>query len=415
MTRLASLFIALGVIFALAQASASDWARFRGPNGSGIASGTLPAIDPQHPLWKVAIPGKGVSSPIIVGGKLFLQTAAKDGKSRTLLCLDASNGKTLWTKEEPGEPAQPKKIHTKNSLASSTPASDGQQVYCVWWDGAAVSLKAYDMEGHEKWQASLGGWDSQHGPGSSPVIHDGLVFVNVDDDNRAELLALDAKTGDKKWIANRKHERACYTTPYVLKRSNRPDELILGTTHLITSYEPATGKINWEYPLVWPRGSMPLRVIGHPVYAGGLLVMSCGDGNGSRYMIAIDPEKKTPAKVWDLNRGSLPYVPCMLVRGDLLFWIGDKPGGWACCVEAKTGHELFTEKVTDKEPSSSPIMVGDQILMIAENGEIVVFKAGKEFEESSRVKLGEGVFASPALADGRLYIRGTTHLYCFGK
>ena len=214
-------------------------------------------------------------------GKLFLQTASKDGKSRTLLCLDASNGKTIWKKNEPGEPASPKKIHNKNSLASSTPACDGEQVYCVWWDGSAVSLKAYDMTGQEKWRASLGGWDSQHGPGSSPILHGGLVFVNVDDDERAELVAFDARTGEKKWIANRKHERACYTTPYILQRGDKPAELILGTTHLITSYDPATGAINWEYQLTWPKGQMPLRVIGHPVYAAGLLVMSCGDGSGA--------------------------------------------------------------------------------------------------------------------------------------
>ena len=415
MTRFTSLLALLVATLALSVAPAADWSRFRGPNGTGVAQGPLPAIDPKHPLWKVTIPGKGVSSPIIVKGKLFLQTASKDGKSRTLLCLDAVTGEKIWTKDEPGEPAQPRKLHNKNSLASSTPACDGEQVYCQWWDGAAVSLKAYDMAGNEKWRASLGEWDSQHGPGSSPVLHNGMVFINVDDDNRAELVAFDAKTGDKKWIASRKHERACYTTPCILKRDSHPDELILGSTHLITSYDPTTGAINWEYELTWPKGKMPLRVIGNPVYAAGLLVMSCGDGSGARYMIAIDPEKKNPAKVWDLNRGSLPYVPCMLTKGGLIFWIGDKPGGWACCADAKTGKEFFTEKITDKEPSSSPIMVDDKILMIAESGEIVVFKAAKEFDEVARVKLGEGVFASPAAADGRIYIRGTTHLYCFGK
>ena len=415
MTRLVFLAALSCSTLTLSLAPAADWSRFRGPNGSGVAEGVLPKIDPKKPLWKVEIPGKGVSSPIVVGGKVFLQTGAKDGKTRTLLCLDASNGNTLWTKDVPGEPAQPKKLHNKNSLASSTPTSDGESLYCVWWDGAAVALNAYDMNGKEKWRASLGGWDSQHGPGSSPVLHGGLVFVNVDDDDHAELIAFDAKTGERKWIAERKKERACYTTPYILKRGDKPEELILGTTHVITSYQPATGKINWEYQVTWPPGKMPLRVIGHPVYAGGLMVMSCGDGNGSRYMLAIDPDKRTPAKVWDLSRGSLPYVPCMLVKNDLVFWIGDTPSGFACCAEAKTGKLLFDEQISTKPPSASPVMVGDQILTIAEDGEIVVFKAEKEFEQVTKVKLGEGVFASPAVADGRLYIRGTTHLFCFGK
>ena len=130
-------------------------------------------------------------------------------------------------------------------------------------------------------EASLGGYVSQHGPGMSPVLHEGSVFVNVDDDERAELVAFDAKTGEKKWQQPRKAHRASYSSPFILKRDNKPAELILGTTTAITSYEPATGKINWNYEIPWPTGKMPLRVIGHPVYAGGLMVMACGDGGGS--------------------------------------------------------------------------------------------------------------------------------------
>jgi len=395
--------------------SAADWSRFRGPNGSGVAEGELPKIDPKKPLWKVEIPGKGVSSPIVVGGKLFVQTASKDGKTRTLLCLNAATGETLWTKDVRGEMA---KTHLKNTLASSTPASDGSQVYCVWWDGSGVALQAYDTDGNEKWRASLGGYVSQHGPGMSPVVHGGMVFVNVDDDERAELVAFDAKTGDKKWTKERKHERACYSSPFILKRGGRPEELVLGTTHSITSYEPATGKVNWEYVVRWPAGKMPLRVICHPVYAGGLIVMACGDGGGSRYMVGVDPEKKTPAKVWELSRET-PYVPCILVKsdakaGDLLFWVTDKPG-LACCAEAKTGNVLWSERAFEKEVTSSPVMVGDNILAIGETGDVVVFKAAKEYEGVAKANLGEGVFASPAVADGRVFIRGTTHLFCFGK
>jgi outer membrane protein assembly factor BamB len=154
-------------------------------------------------------------------------------------------------------------------------------------------------------------------------------------------------------------------------------------------------------------------VIGHPVYVAGLLVVAGGDGDGSRFMIAMDPEKK--AIVWRHDNKSLPYVPCMLVKGDMLFWIGDKPGGQAACAVPKTGEVLYSEEITTMPPSASPILVGDKILMAAEDGEIVVFKAEKELDIVTKVKLGEGVFASPAMADGRLYIRGTRHLYCFGK
>lgn len=405
----------ISLIFAISMfstASAADWTRFRGPNGTGIAEGEMPPIDPKDPLWKVEIPGRGAGSPIIVGGKVFLQTASKDGKTRTLLCLNAADGQTIWSKDVTGLPA---KAHAKNSLASSTPSSDGTQVYCVWWDGSGVALNCYDMAGNEKWNVSLGGFVSQHGPGMSPIVHNGMVYVNVDDDERAEFVAFDARTGDKKWVADRKHQRASYPTPFFLKRGDKPEELLLGTTTAITSYDPKTGKVNWNHPISWPAGKMPLRVIGHAVYVGGLIVIPFGDGGGARYMLAIDPEQPTPVKVWDSNKDTVPYVPCMLTRGNLLFWVSDKAGAQACCAEAKTGKILFSERITTKEPSASPIMIGDQILMIAEDGEIVIFKADKEFDEITRTKLGQGVFATPAVADGRIYIRGNTHLFCFGK
>jgi outer membrane protein assembly factor BamB len=410
MTRICLLSsLTLALTLALS-ANAADWPRFRGPNGTGIAEGPMPDIDPAKPLWKVKIPGKGAGSPIVVDGKIYLQTASADGKTRTLFCV-TTDGNVEWTKDVAGETA---KTHAKNSLASGTPACDGKQIYCQWWDGSGVSLYAYDLKGKEVWHASLGGYVSQHGPGFSPMVHDGLVFVNVDDDQHAELVAFDAKTGEKKWFAVRKRERACYSTPFVLQRPGKAAELVLGTTHAITSYEPKTGKVNWEYPIAWPKeGGMPLRVIGHPVYAAGLLVVYCGDGSGSRYMAAIDPEGKKPTKVWELKKDT-PYVPCVLVKGDHLFWIADK--GLATCADAKTGKALWAERVfTNSDVTASPVMVDGKMLMISEKGEIAVVKASKEFEEPAKVSLGERVFSTPAVVDGKVFIRGETTLFCFGK
>ena len=401
---------ALVVAFTLTLAGGADWPRFRGPNGTGVAAGKLPDIDPAAPLWKVKIPGKGVSSPIVVDGKIYMQTASADGRTRSLLCLRASDGEVAWTKDVPGGPAKP---HAKNSLASGTPACDGKQIYCQWWDGSGVSLRAYDLTGKELWQASLGGYVSQHGPGFSPVVYDGVVFVNVDDDERAELVAFDTKTGEKKWFAERKHVRASYSTPFLLERPGKAAELILGTTTAVTSYDPKTGKVNWEYAIAWPKGEMPLRVVGCPVYAAGLLVVYCGDGSGSRYMAAIDPDGKRPTKVWDLKKDT-PYVPCVLVKGDRLFWVADK--GLATCAEAKTGKTVWAERVfTNSDVTASPVMAGDKMLMISEKGEVAVLKADKEFEEPAKVSLGERVYSSPAVADGKVFVRGEAHLFCFGK
>ena len=165
--------------------SAADWPRFRGPNGMGVADGTLPVIDAKAALWKVEIPGRGAGSPIVVAGKVFLQSSTTDGSKRILLCLNATEGKALWTKELPGKKV---KTHPHNTLASATPAADGERVYCVSWDGDSLTLLAYTLAGKELWSQPLGGFVSQHGPGHSPIVYNGsLYFVANDGTSGAEL------------------------------------------------------------------------------------------------------------------------------------------------------------------------------------------------------------------------------------
>lgn len=403
------LLSSLSLALSLPLSTASDWPRFRGPNGTGAVDGTLPEMNAKALLWKVAIPGKGVSSPIVIGNKVFAQSATDDGSKRLLSCLDAASGKQLWTRELPGKSA---KKHPKNSLASGTPASDGERVYCTAWDGESLSLHAYDLSGKELWTQALGSYASQHGPGHSPAVYGGTAYINVDQDGGATLMAFDAKSGEKKWAADRKPHRASYSTPFWLERPGKPAELVLGTTTEVTAYDPATGKVVWAYPIQWPAGTMPLRVVGSPISAGGLVICYCGDGGGSRYAVGIDPERQSPEKVWELKKGT-PYVPCMLTKGDLLFWIGDN--GVASCAEVKTGKVLWQERVSVKDVTASPVLVGDEILVIAETGQWYVLKAGPEFELLRKGELGQPVSASPAVADGKLFVRSATHLICYGK
>lgn len=397
----------LALALTLAPSPAGDWPRFRGPNGSGAADGTLPPIDPAKPLWKVAVPGKGVSSPVVVGDKLFVQSA--DDTRRLLLCLDAATGQTLWTRDLPGRPA---KTHQKNSLASGTPAAADGRVFVVAWDGEAVALHAFTTAGKELWAQGLGTFASQHGPGHSPAVHGGTVFVNVDQDGAAVLKAFDAATGEPKWAVERKAYRASYSTPFLLERPGKPAELLVGTTTEITAYDPATGKVVWAHPIQWPAGEMPLRVVGSPVHAGGRVVCACGDGNGARYVVAVDPDGAKPAKVWDMRNKATPYVPCMLVRGDRVFWVTDR--GRAACVDARAGNVLWETGVKVMDVTASPILVGGEVFAVGERGQWFVWKAAAEFELVREGDLGEPVSASPAFAAGRLYVRGANHLYCFG-
>ena len=205
----------------------ADWMRFRGPNGAGVsADKDIPVKwTAKDILWSAPLAGTGHSSPIVVKGKVFLETATK--KDRLLVCIDAVSGKELWSKAAPGGIG---KTHRRSSLASSTPCSDGERVYCVFWDGKRVGLFAYDLTGKTAWKTDLGAFTSQHGPGFSPIVHDGKVIINNDQDGTAVLRAFHAKDGKPAWEVNRPPFRACYSTPFLYEQGAGGTELIVTST-----------------------------------------------------------------------------------------------------------------------------------------------------------------------------------------
>lgn len=402
-----------GLLTFLSTAGAGEWPRFRGPNGTGIAADKDVPVKftaDDGILWKTAIPGVGHSSPVIWGDRVFLQTAAADGSERQLLCLDAASGKILWTKSAPGKEAH---THDRNTLASSTPATDGERVYVLFWDGGKIQLCAFDFKGNQLWKRDLGGFRSQHGPGLSPVVYDGKVFLNNDQDRSAVLLAFDARTGRPAWRAVRKAHRACYSTPFIRKRDDGKDELIVASTAGITAYNPGTGAANWTYK--WSFTGMPLRTVGSPILASGLIVIGSGDGRGDRHLIAVRPGKKGDVTstnlVWEEQK-SFPYVPTPLAHGDHLYTVNDQ--GIAACHVAKTGEQVWTARL-GSPVSASPILVDGKVCAVGEDGAVYVFRAATTFKLLGKSRLGETVFSSPAVSDNRLFIRGREHLFCIAK
>src|SRR5260370_11031761 len=217
---------------------AGNWPRFRGPNGTGIADDKdIPHQfdDKNGVLWKVPIPGPSNSSPIVWENKLFVQTSTRDGKARQLLCLDATSGKTLWSRSIAAAKAH---THEKNTLASSTPATDGQVVVTAFWDGKEITLAAYDFHGKSLCNKNLGSFASQHGAGASPIIDKDKVFFVNDQDAASEVLALNKKTGALLWQAPRDAFRACYSAPFILEKPDAEPELIVTSTKGIRSYRP---------------------------------------------------------------------------------------------------------------------------------------------------------------------------------
>jgi outer membrane protein assembly factor BamB len=393
-------------------ARAEPWPRFRGPHGTGIASDKeipLKWSDQDGIRWKVRIPGVGHSSPIVWGNRLFLQSASEDARERSLLCLDAGTGKILWTRTVVGTNNMK---HPKNTLASSTPATDGERVYVVFWDGAKLLLHAYDFEGNLVWDRDLGLFNTtpktdRHGAGNSPVVYGGKVIYANDQTGTAELLAFHAKTGKSAWQATRRAFRACYSTPFLLEKPGQPPELIVSSTAGVTSYDVQTGKANWDW--TWTFDKLPLRTVGSPLYTDGLIIANSGDGGGDRHTVAV--KTGGTGLGWEIKR-TLPYVPTMLTWDKHLYYVNDK--GFAGCMVAATGETVWTERLGG-DVMASPILIDGKIYAIDEEGRVFVYAAAPVFKLLARTPMGEPVMATPAVADNRLYIRGHSHLYCIGK
>jgi outer membrane protein assembly factor BamB len=389
------------------------WPRFRGPNGTGIAisQAKLPLPwDKKHVLWKVPVPG-GNGSPIVLGERIFLTTASNDGSQRHLLCLNVKDGKERWKKTYPGGRA---KTHLKNSLASGTPCTDGERVYLTVWNGRELLLVACNLEGKEVWQRNLGSFRAQHGAGHSPVVENGKVYLVKDDDNGAAVHSFEAEKGKPLWTKERKVFNACYSTPF-LRPNGSGLELVVASTAGVTGYHADTGDISWNWNWDWSDEKKELRTVGSPIAVGNMVVATSGDGGGARCAIALKLGGKGELSNSDLawkSRRLVPYVPTFLAWDEHLYFVNDQ--GVAGCLDAKKGTALWSRRVCGAV-TASPILIDGKIIAIDEDGQAVILAATpKECKVLGQRSLGEPVMASPAIASGRLYIRGKEHLFCIG-
>lgn len=425
-----------GLLLALALSAgtvgAEPWPRFRGPNGTGaVADKDVPLqfSEKENVLWKVAIPGVGLSSPVVWGKNVFIHSSKTDGTERMLLCLDADTGATRWTAKIPARKAH---AHQLNTLASSTPTTDGEAVYVAFWDGKDILLAAYDLGGRPLWRRDLGPWVSEHGAGASPIVFKDSVILANDMDKEVKgrkgkpgkrvpdastLVAFNKKTGAPSWRSPREPHRACYSAPFVLARAGGSPELIVTSTTAVTGYDPATGTKLWNWPWVHV-AKAPLRTIAGSVFVDDLLVSFSGDGGGGRHTVALALKgtgpRTEPKKVWENTRANvLPYVPCPLVRGDHIYFVND--GGYAGCYDARTGKSVWYERQPGARFTASPVMVNGKVIAPSDQGDVYVFDAEPTYKAPTRNTLAQSVRATPAIADGRLYLRGQTYLYCIGR
>ncbi len=413
---------ALCGLFACTAAHADDWPRFRGPNGTGVSADKDVPVKwtaTENILWKTPIPGRGNSSPIVWGDRVFIQSSAADGSVRWLFCLNAASGEVAWKQSVAGQTAH---MHDKNTLASSTPAADGERVYAVFWDGKDLLLNAYDFTGAKLWSRNLGGFVSEHGAGISPIVYDGKVFVADDQGDQmvkppSSVLAFHAKDGSDAWKAERKSFRASYSTPFILKGDKGEPELIVASTAGVTAYNPDDGAVIWNYVWSFPRN--PLRTVASPILANGLVIANAGEGGAGRSLLALRPDGKgdvtNTSLVWEDHK-SFSYVPTLLASGDYLYGVNDQ--GFAACHLAKTGEEAWKARLskTGINVSASPVLIDGKVYAASEEGDVYVFEATPTaFKLLAKNSLGEGVMSTPAVANNRLYIHGKDNLFCIGK
>jgi outer membrane protein assembly factor BamB len=387
--------------------SARYWSRWRGPSGQGLAAGSgYPDrwSATENVLWKVAVPGAGNSSPIVWGDRLFLTTARDNGRRLSLIAYNRADGAQLWeTFATAGATDRP---HFKNGYASATPATDGDRIYVSF---GSRGLFAFDFNGKQVWQRDLGTIANYHGAAGSPLLYKNRVILYQDHDRGGFIAAFDARTGQQLWRTPRQ-QSVGWGTPIAVRVGDH-DEIIVNGQSRVMAYHPDTGAELWRC------NGMGFEVIPTPVVGYGLIFCSSGRAGPT---LAIKPGGKGDVTnthlSWSTPRGS-PFVPSPMLYNNQLYTVNDM-ASIVSSFEAATGKVLWQGRlgVAQREGfSASPVAVDGKVFFTNDQGETFVLRAGPKFELLHVNQIGEGTLASPALVDGRWYIRTNQHLIAIGS
>lgn len=418
-----------------AEEIAKQWPCFRGPRQGVSAFTNVPdtwnAKTGENILWKTPIPLSGKNSPVVWGDKVFVTGA--DGQNRGVYCFDALGGKLLWqyAVKIPGSPAKPPEVIKSAGFAVPTAATDGRHLFAVFANGDLVCL---NFDGKPAWSKALGLPDNSYGWASSLATWRNRVFVLMDQggegDKKSRLYAFDADTGQQAWVAKRDDAPASWASPIVIDTPQGP-QLITCANPWVIAYDPAKGAEVWRAKV---DGG---EVAPSPIYAGGLVFTA----NQGAQLAALRTDGRgdvTDKRLWSGEDG-LPDITSPLSDGKQLWLVTTE--GQLTCYDAQTGKKIYEQDLAqlkspapaaegaapanpdeeDESPSSppsfqsSPSLVGEKVYLIDSRGGLLVIAAGPQFKVLARGSLGENCFASPAFADGRIYLRTSKTLYCLGK
>lgn len=379
---------------ALSQGRADEWWSWRGPLGNNHATsgpGLFRSLAEAKVQWAVSIPGRGHSSPIVVGNRVYLTTADKAAGTQSVVAVDRA-GKLAWVKEvyRGGIPAE---NHPKNTEASPTVAFDGEGLLVSFYNDDAIRLTRLSIDGSIDWQKNIGTYRPdkyKYGYAASPLLYQDLVIIAGDFDGQAFLAAHDRLTGEQRWKVERPG-MISFSSPIVAKLQGK-DQLLLSGCEMVAAYDPASGQLLWKTPQ-----ATTMATCGTMVWEGNLVFASGGYPKSQTVAIAAD----TGRLVWS-NRVKC-YEQSMVVKDGYLFGVADS--GVAYCWRCTDGKAMWKERLGGKY-SSSPILVGDVIHVFNEAGQGFSFLASPDqYAATGQTKLGDEAFASPVVVDNTMFLR----------
>jgi outer membrane protein assembly factor BamB len=387
---------------------AENWPGWRGPRSDGIsAEQNVPTVwDVAAATWKTAVPGIGHASPIVWNDRVITVTAFPEELDRALVCFDRGTGKLLWQQTVVRGPLE--KLNRENSYASGTPVTDGQRIYVNFRVGDDIVVAAHNLsDGKPLWLVRPGTHVGEWGFSNEPVLFQDKVIVDADSKGESFLIALSREDGRTLWRVDRTHHGISYSAPLIGEMAGRP-QLVQCGDRCVTSFDPATGQ-----PL-WTVDGPSEEFVATPFYDAKTGLVFISSSWPQRHLLAIRPNGSgnvTETHVaWRDKRGA-PYIPSFVVVGDLLFSISD--AGVLFCYDAATGEVHWQERLGRHH--ASPVLVGGLLFCINDKGEINVIKPGKTFDRVAKYELGEPCYASPAISNGQVFLRGFEHLFCLGQ
>ena len=402
---------------AVAAPAAENWPQWRGPLLNGLSNEkNLPVrwSATENIAWKLALPAWSGSTPIVWGDRIFLNVA--DGRDLYLWSVDRSRGTALWKQRFGAGNVR----MMKHNMSSPSPVTDGRGVWAMTGTGI---IKGFDFAGKELWtrdlQAEYGRFGLLHGYGSSPLLHEDALYVQVlhgmNTSDPSYVLRLDKATGKTIWRVERRTQARfespdAYTTPALL-RYGTSTEIVVTGGDVVTGHDPATGKELWRANGLNPYNDGSYRIVASPVVYGDLIVAPSRE----RPILALKAGGRGDVTksnlLWSTNNG--PDVPTPVTDGTYLYIVNDRGIMW--CLDLKTGKEIYSrQRVRSGTYSASPVLADGKIYITNEDGVTVVVKAGPTFQVLAENDFDDYTLSSPAISDGQIFIRTTKFLYAIG-